>query len=304
LLLSRGFFRGFCISSDSKVEDRAMAPRDGYVTTQDGIRLYFRQLGDGPGTVIIPNAVHMFEDFKDLADDRTLIFFDLRNRGRSDAVSDRSKLERGVHHDVDDLEAVRRHFGLTRPDLLGHSMYGLMVALYAMKYPEHVNRVVQIGPAQPDFSKQYPAELTGADTVLEDVSAKLAKLDPSEAGYQDKWWALVRTLYVTDPADADKITLSAQGLPNELALLKHLNENLMPSLYGLKLTAEDFAKVKSPVLTIHGTRDRQAPYGGGQDWARLLPNARLVTVEGAAHAPWIENPEFVFGSIRAFLTPD
>ena len=33
----------------------------------------------------------------------------------------------------------------------------------------------------------------------------------------------------------------------------------------------------------------------------LLPNARLVTVENAAHAPWIEAPELVFGSIEKFL---
>jgi pimeloyl-ACP methyl ester carboxylesterase len=59
--------------------------------------------------------------------------------------------------------------------------------------------------------------------------------------------------------------------------------------------------VQSPVLTIHGTRDRQAPYGGGREWALTLPDARLVTVENAAHLPWIESPEKVFGSIKTFL---
>jgi pimeloyl-ACP methyl ester carboxylesterase len=32
-----------------------------------------------------------------------------------------------------------------------------------------------------------------------------------------------------------------------------------------------------------------------------LPNARLLSVENAAHVPWIEAPELVFGAIRAFL---
>jgi pimeloyl-ACP methyl ester carboxylesterase len=48
-------------------------------------------------------------------------------------------------------------------------------------------------------------------------------------------------------------------------------------------------------------KDRNAPYGAGRDWAMQLPDARLVTVENAAHAPWIEAPELVFGSIKAFL---
>jgi hypothetical protein len=33
----------------------------------------------------------------------------------------------------------------------------------------------------------------------------------------------------------------------------------------------------------------------------MLPEARLVTVEGAAHAPWIEAPEKVFAAVRSFF---
>jgi hypothetical protein len=33
----------------------------------------------------------------------------------------------------------------------------------------------------------------------------------------------------------------------------------------------------------------------------MLPNARLLTIEGAAHAPWIEAPEHVLGPIQTFL---
>ena len=57
----------------------------------------------------------------------------------------------------------------------------------------------------------------------------------------------------------------------------------------------------APVLIVHGTRDRSAPYGGGREWALLLPDARLVTVEDSAHAPWIEAPDLVFDSLNTFL---
>jgi hypothetical protein len=33
----------------------------------------------------------------------------------------------------------------------------------------------------------------------------------------------------------------------------------------------------------------------------LLPNARLITIDGAAHMSWIEFPELVFPSIDGFL---
>src|ERR1700687_4040063 len=106
-----------------------MLPSEGYVTTDDGVRLFFQKFGDSPHAVIIPNAVHMIDSFQHLADNRTVIFFDLRNRGRSESVHDGSKLKRGIHHDVDDLETVRQHFEITNADLIGHSYAGLMVIL-------------------------------------------------------------------------------------------------------------------------------------------------------------------------------
>jgi pimeloyl-ACP methyl ester carboxylesterase len=110
------------------------------------------------------------------ARNRTIVFYDARNRGQSDYLTDRAKLARGVDNDVDDMEAVRRHFGVDRVDIFGHLYLGLAVILYAMKYGDHVNRVAQVGPTPPDGAKQYPAELTGADDVLSDVLSKLEAL--------------------------------------------------------------------------------------------------------------------------------
>jgi proline iminopeptidase len=280
-------------------------PSEGYVTTSDGVRLFFRKLGTGLQTVMIPNAGHMFDSFRCLADHRTIIFFDLRNRGASDSVSDSSKLAKGIQHDVDDLEAVRLHFGLEKVDLIGHSYLGLMVILYALQYPKHVNRVVQIGPAQPNAAKQYPAHLTGADQTLAVFAKKVGELrnapppeDPRSACRD--FWELLKVLMVADPADAHKIHWTPCDYPNEWSM-SHWTENILPSILRLHFDDEEVAKIKSPVLTIHGTKDRQAPYGGGREWALMLPNARLVTVENAAHVPWIEAPEKVFGCIETFL---
>jgi pimeloyl-ACP methyl ester carboxylesterase len=75
----------------------------------------------------------------------------------------------------------------------------------------------------------------------------------------------------------------------------------MPSIRALNLTAEHFVRVTAPVLIVHGNLDRSAPYGGGREWASRLPNARLLTVTGAGHAPWIEAPDLVFRAIDVFL---
>jgi hypothetical protein len=98
-----------------------MTLRDGYVTTDDGLRLFYRRAGDSPEIVLFLNGVTSAEDFAPLAVGRSIIFIDPRNRGWSDAVSDPSQIERGIHHDVDDLDAFRRHFGVDRVDIIGFS---------------------------------------------------------------------------------------------------------------------------------------------------------------------------------------
>jgi proline iminopeptidase len=290
----------------AQAERDAVPAVEGHVTVEDGIRLYFHIVGNGSRTVIIPNGLYFLDDFKRLATGRTLIFYDLRNRGRSDAVTNGAKLKDAIHHDVEDLEAIRRHFGVDQPDLIGHSYVGLTVALYAMTYPAHAGRVVQIGPIQPGQERQYPAHLTNADDALPKVFAQIAELqkerqslDPVE--FCKKFWSLLRVIYVADPADAVKINWGRCELPNERNAMRFWGQHIFPSIQALRIAPEEFAKAKMPVLVIHGTKDRSSPYGGGREWSLLLPNTRLVTVENAAHAPWIEAPELVFSSIEIFL---
>jgi proline iminopeptidase len=276
----------------------------GYLTTEDGVRLFFQIVGDGPKAILIPNGFHLLDDFQNLSDGSTLIYYDLRNRGWSDSVSDPAKLAGGTHNDVDDLETVRRHFGISQVDVIGHSYVGLTMILYAMKYPEHVNRVVQIAPMQPHAGKQYPAHLTYADATLTEVFSKLGELqkeresvDPVE--FCKKSWDVLRVIYISNPADAGRINWGRCELANERNFMRYWNESIFPSIKELKFN--DISKAQAPVLTIHGMKDRSAPYGGGREWAMMLPNARLLTIEDAGHAPWVESPELVFGAIREFL---
>lgn len=286
----------------------ASEQREGLVTVEEGVELRFTVRGDGPQTVVIPNGMYWLEDLAPLASGRRLIVYDLRNRGRSSTIADPAKLARGLLNDVDDLEALRRHFGLEQLTLVAHSYVGLVVALYAIRHPQAVARFVQVGPSEPFAGKQYAPHLTGAsvDDVLRNVFARIGELraaprstDPVE--HCRDVWAILREIYVTDPADAAGTDWGRCELANERAFMAYWMSHLQPSLRALDLTAADFARATAPALVVHGTRDRSAPYGGAREWAMLLPDARLLTVEGAAHAPWIEARERVFSAIEEFL---
>ena len=283
-----------------------MTPNDEYVTTDPGVRLFVQTLGSGPQLVVIPNGYYLFDALERFADGRTLVLLDPRNRGRSDLVADRAKLERGIRHDVDDFDAIRRHFGRDRIDLIGHSYMGVTVALYAMTHPDRTGRVVQIGAMAADPSKQYPAHLTNADATLRDVLARLGELQRERASMDPvafcrKFWAVLRELYVLRASDADRLGWEPCHLPNEGQFMRQMNEHVLPSIQNLNLTDADYAKATAPILAIHGRQDRSSSYGGGRDWAMRLPNARLLTIDNAAHVPWIEDPDKVFGALQTFL---
>ncbi len=293
-----------CIAQTQKTPEGA---GQGYITLDDGIRLFYQKVGDGAKAVIIPNyGQAMLKDFPQLADrGLTLIFYDLRSRGRSDQVI--GKFEGGIYREVEDLEAVRRYFKIDKAALIGHSYLGLMVALYATKYPMHVDRVVQIGAAQPQSGKEYPSHLRVTDPIPSDVDEKISALIKSERTMDPKefcrqYYKIMAPMYTKKPADSNKPADDCD-YPNEWPqnLSKYITTNIAPSLQAMNLTSRDAAKATMPVLTIQGTADRMVPYGAGREWAFLLPQARLLAIEGGSHSPWIEAPEKVFGAIRKFL---
>ena len=284
-----------------------MLASQGYVTTDEGVRLFFQKVGDGPVGVIIPNRLFMFDDFKGLVDGRTLIFIDWRNRGYSDTVNDPIKLSKGILYDVDDLEMVRRHFEFERVAVIGHSYSALTAVLYAMKNSTRVERIVQIGTMQPFFGKQYPPDQMCMDETFAQVMSGLQQLEQERASTEPKefcrkFWDLLRVLFVVNPADAAKLAWDPCESANERNFMKQFSRYILPSLQNLNLTADQIAQVRTPVLTIHGRKDRSAPYGGGKEWAQLLPNGRLLTVEEGGHFPWVEAPGTVFGAIDTFLS--
>ncbi len=279
----------------------------GHVAATDGARLFFERVGDGEPTLLVLNGFYLFDDFSYLAERRTVIGLDLRNRGRSQALHDAAALARGVQQDADDIEVVRRHLGIEALDLLAHSYAGLIPVLYAKRHPSRVRRIVQISPMPPDGARVYPPHLTNPDGELERFVSEVGKLREREHALSPpercrEFWGLLRRLYVFDPMDAPKIRhWEVCHLATELSFMRYWSEFLLPSLERLAFTEEELSGVTMPVLVIHGTRDRSAAYGGGRDWALRLPDARLLTVENAAHAPWIEASEKVVVPLRDFL---
>jgi proline iminopeptidase len=142
------------------------------------VRLYYRKVGDAPKVVILPGRLFAFADFEALGRDYTLISYDMRNRGRPELVADDAKIS--FEHDVADIEAVQRHFGVERMALIGYSYLGKIVVLYALAHPEHVERIVQLGPVPPSFTTEYRPEYVYQQDPIDPAALAALRASRSE----------------------------------------------------------------------------------------------------------------------------
>lgn len=281
--------------------------RTGRVETAPGVSIYYERYGNGPKFVFVPNRMFMPE-FAALAQpDRTLILYDMRNRGSSGRVADSAKIT--IMGDVEDVEALRRHFKAEKLSLVGYSYLGLMVALYATQHPQRVERLVQIGSVPRKFGTPYPADQrAGNDTLSREAELawadwQKANKDPAAAPLA-KCRAFARFLshmIVVDPANAAKVPDPCRYENESVANSeRHLSLHFA-DIQKRDFPREPFTKLEQPVLTIHGLLDRNAPYGSGVEWANTFRNARLITVARGAHQLWLDDPA-VIADIDQFLS--
>ncbi len=283
----------------------------GYLDTAPGVSVYYERYGTGPNVVLIPGRLFMPELMALARPDRTVIQYDMRNRGLSKRVEDASQIT--IMGDVADVEALRRHFGAEKVSLVGFSYLGLMVALYTTEHSDRVERLVQIGPGPRKFGTPYPAdqqagsdslstEGKAAEAAWDELGANLQKLDfkvDPKAGCEVFQRYLAYQL-VGNPSNHAKVPNGCQYENESLASLNRHFAAHFGDIQKRDFPREPFTKLEQPVLTLHGTLDRNAPYGSGLEWAATFRNARLITVEGGAHQLWLDDPS-VLADIDRFL---
>jgi proline iminopeptidase len=212
-----------------------------------------------------------------LADQLRLVFYDQRGGGRS-----RTGTPRPTWRDhVDDLAAICRELvpERTAVPLLGYSWGGLLALLYALERPEGVSRLALVSPAPPH---------AGYRTQMQE-NLRMRTKRAEAAGMQG--FPLAVAAYFADPTRAHELTPFRVQTNAEQSTLASLGDyDLRPRLSTLR----------AEILVLHGTED-VIPIRHSEELARLLPSARLVSLAGCGHVPYIEAPDQLFAELRAFL---
>ena len=271
----------------------------------NGVRLWYRVAGRNQGTPVVflhggpGQGSQTFARFAGPPLERShrMIYLDQRGSGRSEKHwAKRYSLDLMV----DDLEKLRRLWGVERMDLIGHS-FGTVLALeYAARYPQHVSHLVLSGTVV-----DFPAILDLACARLEKVDpeayAKAVARLPEGSKRRCNVFAAPRSFIdgnmYPDPETRKLVdeTDASDGMYNTGEIFGALGQVL------LEYRFDKADRLTMPVLAIAGASDFQAAVEPVRSFVANVPGARLLEYEGRGHFMFVEDPERFARDVSSFL---
>jgi len=165
----------------------------------------------------------------------------------------------------------------------GWSLGGQLALVWAYRHPRQVQRLMLIS-STPRFvsAPDWPHGM--APEVFDGFSASLAG---------DAVATLRRFLLLQAQGDTQARKVARQ-LETTLALQAPPDSTvLMQTLRWLQTTdlRTTLPQITQAALVMHGDSDRVTPLAAGEYLAAHLPRARLATLSGVAHAPFVSEPD-------------
>jgi pimeloyl-ACP methyl ester carboxylesterase len=289
---------------DTRAEQtRARYPdSEGYVE-RDGVRVFYEVYGQGEPTVFllptwsIIHSRHWKMQIPYLARRFRVVTFDGRGNGKADRpIGGAAYTE--AEFAADSL-AVLDATGTTEAVIVGLSCGALWGTVLAADHPARVLGAIFIGPAVP-LAPPLP------ERAVHSFHEPL-KTDEGWAKYNRHYWLehygefleFFFAKIFTEPHSTKAIEdCVGWGLEIGPERLIDTEEGLL--LCGLESFRDVCARIRCPVLVIHGDEDAIRPHAQGAALAEVTGGA-LVTLEGSGHCPQVRDPVKVNLLIREFV---
>ncbi len=279
-----------------------------FFTSYDGTTLAYRALGDGPPLLCLPGgpgrAAEYLGDLGGLSAHRTLILPDTRGTGASALPADLASCR--VDRLVADVEALRRHLGLDRVDLLGHSAGGSLAMLYAAAHQDRLDSLTLVTPS---FAAVALSSDTGADEV---IAARAAEPWHAEAVAAHRQLTAAKSFAEAAPYrfafeplmygrwdEAARAHAAADPAQRVLAVSEHYYKDYTPDPEELR---RRLGILHCPVLLLAGEVDLWPTAKAAADAASLFPEVTLAVQPGAGHYPWLDDPQAFTATVEGFLS--
>ena len=145
----------------------------------NGVDLYYKSIGSGTPLVIVhggPGLAHnyLFSYFSRLSDNFRVIFYDQRASGKSNGHENPTEVT--MSNFVEDLEGIRKVFGIEKLHILGQSYGGVIALSYAVKYPEKMGSLLLLESSTVDSESDKIFEETLNNRLSEKENNQLSSL--------------------------------------------------------------------------------------------------------------------------------
>ena len=271
----------------------------------NGASIWTATQGNGPPVVLCHGGPGIYDYLGPVAamldDVATVHRYDQRGCGRSQDVGPYD-----IATFIDDLDALRAHWGYEAWTVMGHSWGACLALMYAIQYPERTERLVYVSGTgiDPAWHQEYrrnreakllPAELKRFRFLNQ--RGLTASGDELKRINEERSQLLARTEYF------DVTCLNEVPRYDCFPINYSLNSVLCAEMNHIEETGTlrlNVARVRVPTLVLDGVGDPR-PRWARANLAQLIPNSRHVTIARAGHEPWVEQPEAAALVLRDFL---
>jgi 2-hydroxy-6-oxonona-2,4-dienedioate hydrolase len=204
---------------------------------------------------------------------------DMVGHGYSTKPDHDIELRHYVAHVKDFLDAA----GVERAHVSGESLGGWVAVKLAVAHPERVAKLVlnTCGGRTAD---------TAALDRLRTLSLKAAAEPTRENVRKRLEWLMHDPRTVTDDLVESRYRIYSQ--PGFLHAMERLTCLLIPDIRRRNMISDDELRaIRAPTLVVWTSHDPTGAVEVGERIAQLIPNARLVVMDGCGHWPQFENAE-------------
>lgn len=255
------------------------------------MKLYAKTIGKGQPLLILHGFLGMGDNWKTLGKEFAELGFevhliDQRNHGRSPHTDEFS-------YDLmaDDIKEYMEQKQIEKATLLGHSMGGKNVMLFATKFPELVNQLIVVDIAPKYYEPHHQTILEGLTMLSKTELGSRGKADDLLKEYISEWGIrqfLLKNLYWKEK--------------NKLGFRMNL-EALKANIHQIGVALPDQANYNQSVLFIDGEKSNYIQGDSDKDLIRKhFPKAQIITIKGAGHWVHAEKKEEFFETVKHFLT--
>jgi len=257
----------------------------------DGRRIAYATVGEGP-LLVMPSwwVSHLVEDWRDdgfrefveaLAHRYRVVRYDRLGTGLSDRERPAETLT--LEYEVALLQAVVDELSPGSLSLFGMSCGACASAVYAVRHPEIVDRVVL-----------YGSYANGRALGRADALAAMVELVRSAWGLGSQ---MLVDVFTPNVPPAKRRAMAAY---QRAAATPETAAELLRLVFQYDVR-DALAAMSVPTLVVHRDRDRAIPVRAGREVAGLVAGADFVALPGDAHLPWHGDVADSVGAVAAFL---